>query len=393
MIKYGLLVNENNENIGDDIQSYAEARFLPRVDVICNRENLDEFKYGDGNDPVALIMGAWFMWHKYNWPPSKQIVPLNVGYHHFNREKDISKSSSYALPITTEQYTGVGGEWFKSYGKVGCRDEYTTKIFDSMGIPNYFSGCVTLTLPKQKETKDKGTYIVLVDLNKEVEKKVIELAQNKFKVKIITHTTPNIEGASWEERAKRVEKYLTIYQNAAYVVTRRLHVALPCLAMGVPVMVIQSYKMNDPNRFDPYRNWLHYARNDEFLKNGYPDFDFTKGTPNKKTYQKTRKELTKTIEDFIKYCETNKDKPLSFFDKTTYTDLELYKWKSEFMKNALLAAHNESKNMFNTYIKQKTNEGTTYKVLGSFYRNTIKKTKLNDNYLVKRIKRTLKKKK
>ena len=156
MIKYGLLVNEKNENLGDDIQSYAEAQFLPRVDVMVDREKLNTFKYGDGTDPVALIMGAWFMWKKWNWPPAKQLVPLNVGYHHFDREKDIFESKSYAIPIYREHYKSVGGDWFKSYGKVGCRDNHTCKVLDEAGIPNYFSGCVTLTLPKQKETKDKG---------------------------------------------------------------------------------------------------------------------------------------------------------------------------------------------------------------------------------------------
>ena len=118
-MKYGLLVNEMNENIGDDIQAYAEAQFLPRVDVMVDRENLDKFVYGDGTEPVALIMGAWFMWKKYNWPPAKQIIPLNVGYHHFDRDANVYESSSYAIPIFSEHYTGVGGQWFKDHGKVG----------------------------------------------------------------------------------------------------------------------------------------------------------------------------------------------------------------------------------------------------------------------------------
>ena len=392
MIRYGLLVNENNENIGDDIQSYAESRFLPRVDILCNREKLDEFVYGDGSEPVGLIMGAWFMWHKYNWPPARQIIPLVVGYHHFNRQADLSKSSSYALPITDEHYEGIGGQWFKDYGKVGCRDLFTLGVFEKKGIPAYFSGCVTLTLPKQKETKDKGKYIVLCDLNEDVEKKVIELAQGKFEIKKVTHQTLNIEGESWEKRQKRVIEFLTLYQNAAYVVTRRLHVALPCLAMEVPVMVIQSYKMNDPNRFDPYRDWLHYARNDKFLKEGYDGFDFTKGTPNKKDYLKYRKELIKTIENYVKYLEDNKDKPLEFFDKRSFSDLELYKWKSEFMKLALQKAHFESKALFNTYIKPRTVESNSFKIVRSIYRGTIKKTKLKDTQVVKKIRRRLNKK-
>ena len=97
------------------------------------------------------------------------------------------------------------------------------------------------------------------------------MVDGKIEIRKMTHVTPNIEGCTWEERAARVEEYLTIYQNALYVVTRRLHVALPCLAMGVPVVVIEPYNMNDPNRFEPYDKWLHYCTNKEFLKNGYKD--------------------------------------------------------------------------------------------------------------------------
>ena len=179
-MKYGLLVNENNQNIGDDIQSYAEAQFLPHVDVMVDREKLDIFKYGKGTEPVALIMGAWFMWKKWHWPPSNQLVPLVVGYHHFNREKNIFKSSSYAVPLTEEIYSGIGGQWFKDYGPIGCRDLYTKEVFDRAGIPSYFSGCVTLTLPKQKKTEDAGEYVVFVDLNKNVEKKIRKIIGNKY---------------------------------------------------------------------------------------------------------------------------------------------------------------------------------------------------------------------
>ena len=185
-MKYGLLINENNQNIGDDIQAYAEAQFLPRVDVMVDREHLDTFSYGDGTEPVALIMGAWFMWHKYNWPPARQIVPYVIGYHHFNRNENLVKSSSSAVAITDQHYDGVGGQWFRDHGPVGCRDLYTCNVFEEKGIPNYFSGCVTLTLPKMPETPDAGTYIVCVDLNKDVEAKVRELAGGRFEVRNIT---------------------------------------------------------------------------------------------------------------------------------------------------------------------------------------------------------------
>lgn len=391
-MKYGLLVNETNENIGDDIQSYAEAQFLPRVDVMVNREHLDTFKYGDGTEPVALIMGAWFMWRKYNWPPAKQIVPLNVGYHHFNREKNVFESSSYAIPITTEHYTGIGGQWFKDHGKVGCRDYHTCKVLDEAGIPNYFSGCVTLTLPKQKETKDKGKYIVLVDLNADVEKKIRSIVGNKYEIRKVTHKTQNIAGATWEERKKRVEEYLTLYQNAKYVVTRRFHVALPCLAMEVPVMVIQSVKMNDPHRFDPYDKWLHYCRNAQFLKHGYPEFDFINGTPNKKDYLETRETLTKTMKEFVSFCEKNKKKSIDFFSKISYSEEELLKWRVDFLKIALDKAHAESKKMHNSLAIEKK-RSLLYIASKRFYQNKIVGTKLEKNKLIKKLKQKVQLKK
>lgn len=391
-MKYGLLVNRGTQNFGDDIQSYAEAQFLPRVDVMVDRENLDIFKYGDGSEPVALIMGAWFMWKKYNWPPSKQIVPLNVGYHHFDREKNVFNSSSYAVPIFSEHYNGIGGDWFKSHGPVGCRDYHTCKILDKAGIPNYFSGCVTLTLPQQKELKDKGTYVCLVDLNKDVEKKVIELIGGKYEIRKFTHKVPRIAEATWEERAKLVEEKLAIYQNAKFVVTRRLHVALPCLAMGVPVMVIQSVKMNDPHRFDPYNKWLHYCRNAEFVKKGYPDFDFQTGTPNKPDYLEFRNSMIKSMTEFAQYCEANKDKPLDFFVKTKYTEEELLRWRVGLMRNALNNTHMESKRMFEKFSDEKK-KSLSYIIIKRIYHDKIKDSKLAKLKFIKKLKNKAKLKK
>ena len=84
-MKYGVLYNKYNINIGDDIQAYATARFLPRVDYFIDREHIDEFKTEDG-EPVAVIMNAWYMWAKWNWPPSKYILPNMIGFHYADHQ-------------------------------------------------------------------------------------------------------------------------------------------------------------------------------------------------------------------------------------------------------------------------------------------------------------------
>lgn len=42
-MKFGLLYEYDTRNIGDDVQSYATRRFLPRVDYLVDRNHIDEF--------------------------------------------------------------------------------------------------------------------------------------------------------------------------------------------------------------------------------------------------------------------------------------------------------------------------------------------------------------
>lgn len=50
---------------------------------------------------------------------------------------------------------------------------------------------------------------------------------------------------SFEERMKNVEEYLKICQGALCVVATRLHVALPCIALGTPVLLIRYDEHSD----------------------------------------------------------------------------------------------------------------------------------------------------
>ena len=60
-MKYGVLFNKGNVNLGDDIQAYATARFYPSLDYFVDREHIHEFR-SENNEPVAVIMNAWYMW-------------------------------------------------------------------------------------------------------------------------------------------------------------------------------------------------------------------------------------------------------------------------------------------------------------------------------------------
>ena len=79
-MKYGLIVFFNTDNIGDDIQSYAMEKFLPRIDYLIDREHLDGF-YTTTGEKVAAILGGWYLHTPINWPPSPFLKLLPVSIH------------------------------------------------------------------------------------------------------------------------------------------------------------------------------------------------------------------------------------------------------------------------------------------------------------------------
>lgn len=328
-MKFGVLFNQNNLNIGDDIQAYATARFLPSLDYFIDREHIDEFR-PEGTEPVAVIMNAWYMWNKWNWPPSPYIVPHLVGFHYADHQ--LAKQTG--TPVKYEYLTGLGGEYLKAYGPVGCRDYFTMERLQELGIDAFFTGCVTMTIEKQPETPDKGTYICLVDLDPKVEKKMKEILEpSGIEVRVMTHNRERDMNMSWEDRKKIVTDYLTTYQNAKCVVTKRLHCSLPCLALETPVFLIKG--MDNDIRFSPYYDMLHWVRTADFLEKDYKcDYDFLNPPENKPDYKKYRESLIESCERFVKSV-SQENGEYSKYVKTTYDNQELALWRHDLMKKTL----------------------------------------------------------
>ncbi len=326
-MKYGVLYNKYNVNIGDDIQAYATARFLPSVDYFIDREHIDEFK-SDNGEPVAVIMNAWYMWAKWNWPPSKYIVPDMIGFHYADHQLAKQPGS----PIKYEFLEGIGGDWLRAYGPVGCRDMFTKSKLEEIGVDAYFSGCITMTLPKMPERENKGEYICLVDLEKKVEDKLKPMLEEQgIEVKVITQNRERDGDMSWEDRCAMVEELLTVYQNARCVVTKRLHCSLPCLAMDVPVFLIKE--MEDDIRFDPYYDFFYRTTVTKFMNDEY-EYDFLNPPKNKGMHIKYRERIIENCENFIRSVE-NETRTTDELRKTTYTDEEVLRWRHDTMKTAM----------------------------------------------------------
>ena len=289
-MKYGLLYYKDTDNIGDDIQTYAQERFLPKVDYLIDRENLESFD-PNKKEKVKLIMNAWYIHDIFNFDISPYIEPLYISM--------FLKKVPYegGITIGTDYLNTNILESFKKYGPVGTRDIHTKKILDKLEVPNYFSGCMTLTLNKFEGVKQED-YIVVVGLND----KEINYIKKKTKRKVIKFVQDVKKGSfsneSWDERKKRVEDTLKLYQGAHMVITTKLHCSLPCLALGTPVLLLYDTSFaENKDRIGTFLYYLNYINREDFFTS---NIDFENPKKNSSKYLELSKKLEDRCIKFVK---------------------------------------------------------------------------------------------
>ncbi len=313
-MKYGLLYYKKTDNIGDDIQTYAQKRFLPRVDYLIDREELGMF-IPSKKEAVSVIMNAWYIHNKIAWPPSPFINPLLISMH-FTSNPRLNGEYSYL--------NSLGGEYLRERGPVGCRDEKTLELLKKHNIDGYFSGCMTLTLKPFKDLEKKD-YVCLVDVDEEIVKKI--KSSTKREVRVITHALDPQEYSklSFKERMQKVEELLKTYQQAHLVITTRLHAMLPSVALQTPVILIHDKKYEE-DRLGTFTKFVTNFSSDELKKINLKNI-IEKPKNNDTSYVKISKELEKRCENFIKHPKTvNKLPSISEFkrnveEKKYYSDL------------------------------------------------------------------------
>jgi hypothetical protein len=241
-------------NLGDDIQVLAAIQNMSRVDGFIEKGKL--YRY-DG-DRAAVIMNGWFMHDPKCWPPSEKLDTLMVSFH--------------MNPGPSSIMLERGREFFERSGPIGCRDFETLEIFKRAGIDSYYSGCLTLTLEREKYLTDptaKRNGVYAVDLlykmrgfsggisklqrifglrsgnekmRGSIESRIIDTlvdGERWTEVNQVYHSR-QINTGSREERYCAAREALSLYANARLVLTSRIHCALPCLAFGTPVIFVDG---------------------------------------------------------------------------------------------------------------------------------------------------------
>ena len=261
------------KNMGDYIQSLAADQFMHATEFV-EREELDVY----AGDPMKVILNGWFMHRPEAFPPSPAIVPLFVSFH-------------VRPDVETRLLTDRTVAYLKEHGPVGCRDRTTLAMMERRGIPAYFSNCLTLTLGQTYRHDAEGGGIVFVDPMRPFSKADVRaskwyvLRHPVMSVRIYRKLRKQVlSGRKWSARWKRfweIGAFLRVYRQvfsdavllsadymthaipeklfaderakfayadgllrhyarARLCVTTRIHCALPCLAMGTPMVFVNA---------------------------------------------------------------------------------------------------------------------------------------------------------
>lgn len=274
------------KNIGDYIQAIAAKQFMKSEDFV----DRDELKVYKGL-PCRLIMNGWFMHRPDMFPPSNSIDPLVTSFHITPFRAD-------------EILTAEGLGWLRKHQPIGCRDKATERLLKAKGIDAYFSGCLTLTLGRtyrHRKTQKKVLFVdpqiphkgklsrmlfnakVANDLMthlpsvvavarkfrkagyvggrgvKKLLKSMIYAAaflseySNVFNRRTLVDSDYTIQEIPWKDidlaaeggsvdstLMKIADERLRDYETRPLVVTSRIHCALPCTAIGTPVIFLND---------------------------------------------------------------------------------------------------------------------------------------------------------
>eukprot|EP00890_Picochlorum_soloecismus_P002184 jgi/Picsp_1/2967/NSC_01191-R1_polysaccharide pyruvyl transferase len=233
-------------NVGDEIQSLASASWLPYVDAHVERDNLNSAlldKFPERG--VKTFMNGWYGSKNMPWPPSKSIDPISLAMH-----IEPSVFHVFASNSSLKYLTANGA-------LVGARDTSTETFLSSNGVRTFFSGCMTLTTYriKNSESRTPDCDYLFVDISDNAYAQLPEHVKRNAACRVSHRLEGDTDVLRGKVRFVKAFQMLQSYSSAKVVVTSRLHSALPASSMGVTVIMVQSLHLpgggsgKDNNRF------------------------------------------------------------------------------------------------------------------------------------------------
>lgn len=224
------LLTYRTGNIGDDVQSLSlsQSHLLGTPEIWIDRDQFAD--YAD-EGPVDLVANGFFLCAsrsgKISFPP-----PPNI------RVRYVALCASN---VPTNDATIAH---FQESGPVGCRDLHSVKWCQNRGLKHYFASCPSCLLERDFDGSDQtpppydpGGPIVLVDVNP---KRLPPFGISNRQFLCLTNRVRPGAYRDAEARFAALRKRLRVLRSASLVVTNRLHVAMPCLGLGVPVIMVEA---------------------------------------------------------------------------------------------------------------------------------------------------------
>lgn len=231
--------------------SWTAHEFLSQIThipVAVRTNNL-----GDDIQSLAMQMLAGFTDEKYvdrdsmsKWPRTA-LIPMCgwYGYGDFETKADVVVVSFHCREASRRSLA-ENREWLADQVKqqgfpAMCRDLSTRDFVRGLGIDAEFGGCVTLTIPASNATRKIGDLVI------EDHTYPINSWDHQY-----NHLDGSLMGMDAKLRMMRAKRQLDVLASASSVTTSKLHVWLPCIALGTPCDLNLAPSIPEQIRFTGY---------------------------------------------------------------------------------------------------------------------------------------------
>lgn len=219
-------------NLGDSVQALAIDSIYSQIGI--KKEDVRyverDFPERYNSEPVDIVFYSEF---------AKQNLSKRIDFSDKINIKSIVSAVFYDEVETLEQEKKGFTEFLKTLGPIGARDDESKEILKKSGFETYLTGCFTVCFPKRTE-EPKTKKVFFVDTPKELEQHIpSELREyGEYLSHAVQMKKYPVDFEENERLEKETGELLRRYrEEATLVVTGRLHVAVPCLAMGIPVIL------------------------------------------------------------------------------------------------------------------------------------------------------------
>lgn len=241
LLEYSGEVFQNSFNLGDEIQTLAVSRLVPRVDGYVSREALDQVQ-----QVCTVPMNGYFL-NTAHWPPSSTVNPVFFSFH--------AAAEAQAVLCSPQSL-----EYLRRWQPIGCRDQGTLQLLVAHGVKAFYSRCLTLTLPRREQAPENGQ-VFIVGLSRaacravprSLRREAVYVDQARVRLPV------GDSGLKLALASELLEQYR---QRARLVITSKIHCAMPCIAMGIPVVFLYDDTKRDDYRVQIMEEFLsiHYVR-------------------------------------------------------------------------------------------------------------------------------------